>query len=72
MVEWAYVNTTKINRIGYNKEVQSLYVDFVGSVTDTAFLKVPVSLFESFVNSKSPDRFYDQFVDGYFEVLDHD
>lgn len=72
MVEWVFVNTRKINRIGYNKEVKSLYIDFVGSVTDTAFIQVPESLFESFKEAKSPDKFYDQFVDGYFEVLKHD
>ncbi len=72
MVEWAFVNTHKINRIGYNKEVQSLYIDFVGSLTDTAYIKVPESLFESFKAVKSPDKFYDQFIDGYFEVLKYD
>lgn len=72
MVEWAFVNTKKINRIGYNKEVQSLYIDFVGSLTDTAFIKVPESVFENFKVVKSPDKFYDQFIDGYFEVLKYD
>lgn len=68
MVEWAVVNTDTIKRIGYNKEVQSLYVDFIGSEIDTAFVKVPEPLFTFFVEAKSPDKFFNQFVDGYFDV----
>ena len=55
MIQWAFVNTHTINRIGYNKEVQTLFIDFIGSETDTAYIKVPVSLFENFIEAKSPD-----------------
>ena len=67
MVKWAVVNADTINRIGYNKEVQSLYIDFIGSETDTAFIKVPEPMFKYFVEAKSPDKFFRQFVDGYFD-----
>jgi len=69
MVQWAFVNTQKINRIGYNKEVGSLFIDFTGSDIDTAFINVPESLFQSFIEAKSPDEFYDQFVEGYYDIV---
>ena len=68
MVEWAIVNTSKINRIGYNKKKESMFIDFVGSETDTVFLKVPEALYSTFIQAKSSDQFYIQFVDGYFDV----
>jgi len=69
MVEWAIVNTSKINRIGYNKEKESIFIDFVGSETDTVLLNVPEALYSTFIQAKSPDKFYTQFVEGYFDVV---
>lgn len=68
MVDWALLKTNLINRVGYNKQVQTLYIDFNGSDIDTAFVNVPEPLYEFFINAKSPDRFFKQFVDGYFDV----
>jgi len=53
--------------VGYNKEVKSLYVDFIGSDVDTAFLNVPEALYVFFVEAKIPDYFFRSFVEGYFE-----
>ena len=68
MFEWSIVNSNKINRVGYNKYKESMYVDFVGSDTDTVFLKVPEALYTTFIEAKSSDQFYDQFVEGYFDI----
>lgn len=72
MVKWVSIKTKKINRIGYNKGVRSLYIDFIGSSTDTTFIKVPEALFEYFIAAKSPDYFFTQFIDGYFDVASID
>ena len=72
MVKWVSIKTKKINRIGYNKDVRSLFIDFKGSSTDTTFIKVPEALFEYFIEAKSPDYFFTQFIDGYFDVANFD
>jgi len=69
MVEWTIVKTNKINRVGYNKLKKSMYIDFVGSEIDTVFSKVPEELYSTFIQAKSPDQFYAQFVDFYFEII---
>lgn len=68
MIEWTIINSININRIGYNKAKMSLYIDFVGSDTDTVLLQVPEALYTTFAEAKSADYFYDQFVEGYFDV----
>ena len=69
MIEWAYTNTQKINRIGYNREVKAMYIDFVGSEIDSAYVGVPEALFKAFVIAKSIDDFFAQFVDSYYDVV---
>ena len=68
MIEWALIDTKKINRIGYDSEVQSLYIDFKGSETDTAYIKVPESLFRSLIHARRPDDFFETFVSENYEV----
>ena len=68
MIEWSILNSININRVGYNKERETLYIDFVGSDTDTVLLQVPEALYKTFIEAKSADKFYEQFVDGYFDV----
>jgi hypothetical protein len=70
LIEWTPVATKKINRIGYNKLKKRLYIDFNGSETDTTFLDVPESLYDIFIVVKSPDKFYEQLVVGYFEIAE--
>lgn len=67
MIRWTSVNTREINRIGYNKEVNSLFVDFIGSDVDTVYVDVPESLYTLFVEAKDIDKFFKQFVNGYFK-----
>lgn len=68
MIKWTQIRKGTINRVGYNKEVKSLYIDFIGSDTDTAFLNVPEALFTYFVEASFPERFFKLFVEDYFEV----
>lgn len=68
MIVWSNINSININRVGYNKEKESLYIDFVGSETDTVLLQVPEALYSTFIEAKSADKFYDQFVKDYFDV----
>jgi len=67
MIQWSVINSIKINRIGYNKERKSLYIDFAGSDTDTVYLQVPEALYTIFCESKSADKYYEQFVKDYFD-----
>ena len=69
MVEWTKLNTRKINRVGYNKNKKTLYIDFKGSETDTIFLEVPEEMYDIFIKAKSPDKFYDELVKDYFDTL---
>ena len=66
VIKWAQLDKGIINRVGYNKEVNSLYIDFIGSDVDTAYVDVPESLYTLFVEAKNPDKFFQQFVNGYF------
>lgn len=71
MANWTTINSEKINRVGYNKDKESLHVDFSDSETDTVFLKVPQVVYNTFIEVKSPDKFYSQLVEGYFDVASH-
>ena len=68
MIQWTILNSEKIHRVGYNKKKENLYIDFKGSETDMVFLKVPDSVYDIFIEVKSPDNYYAHCVDGYFEV----
>lgn len=67
MIQWARLSKGTINRIGYNIDVKSLYIDFMGSDVDTVYLDVPESLYPLFIEAKDPDKFFQQFVNGYFK-----
>ncbi len=66
LIKWARLEKGTIKRIGYNEEVNSLYIDFIGSDVDAVYVDVPESLYILFVESKNPDKFFQQFVNGYF------
>jgi len=66
-IQWTRLRKGTINRVGYNNEVNSLYIDFTGSDVDTVYVDVPESLYTLFVEAKDPDKFFKQFVNGYFK-----
>ena len=72
MTRWVNVNTFKITRIGYNREVETLFIDFVGSHVDTPYKKVPESLFNRFIESDTADTFYDQNIKDVYESVQID
>ena len=69
MTDWTSINTDKIKRIAYIETENSMYIDFTDSEIHTVFCNVPKALYTIFIEAKSPDKFYTQFVEGYFDVL---
>ena len=69
MVSWTKINAEKIKRVGYNKEKETLFIDFNESETDSIFLNVPEALYQIFIEIDFPDQFYDELVEGYFDTL---
>ncbi len=59
MIEWISVNTCKITRIGYSKEVNAMYIDFIGSTIDTPYQNVSEEVFKTFSQAKKIDDFYE-------------
>lgn len=68
MVEWVLVNSSKINRIGYNKIVRTMFIDFQGSEIDTPYVDVPEDVFKSFSKSDSINEYFNEHIDGKFKV----
>ena len=69
MTKWIYVNTSKITRIGYNREMKTMYIDFVGSLVDTPYKNVPESLYSEFVESGSINTFYQDHIEDVYESV---
>ena len=68
MVEWIAVKTSRINRIGYNKEVKTMFIDFQGSEIDTPYVDVPENVFKSFSKSDTINKYFKEHIDGKFKV----
>ncbi len=68
MVEWVTVKTSRINRIGYCREVKTMFVDFLGSEIDTPFINVPENIFKSFSKSNTINKYFKEHIDGKFKV----
>ena len=68
MVEWVVVDTSRINRIGYNREVKTMFIDFQGSQIDTPYVNVPESVFKTFSNSDTINKYFKEHIDGKFKV----
>ncbi|WP_299872704.1 KTSC domain-containing protein [uncultured Cocleimonas sp.] len=68
MVEWVAVKTSRINRIGYNREVKTMFIDFQGSEIDTPYVNVPESVFKSFSKSDTINKYFNEYIDGKFKV----
>ena len=62
MIDWVYVNSQKISRIGYNSKILTMYIDFQGSNLDTPYTGVSEALFKSFCNAKDIDLYFDQYI----------
>lgn len=59
MIDWAYTNTSRINRIGYNSKVQVMYIDFKGSKVDIPYINVPRSVYKTFVQANDIDNYFE-------------
>ena len=70
MVEWIDVKTSRINRIGYNKEVKTMFIDFQGSEIDTPYVNVPENVFKSFTNSDTINKYFKKHIEGKF-IVEH-
>ncbi|MEB8431895.1 KTSC domain-containing protein [Cocleimonas sp. KMM 6892] len=68
MVEWVTVKTSRINRIGYSREVNTMFIDFQGSEIDTPYVNVPENIFKSFAASDTINKFFNEHIDGKFKV----
>jgi len=68
MVEWVAVKTSRINRIGYNREVKTMFIDFHGSEIDTPYVNVPENIFNSFSESDTINKYFKEHIDGKFKV----
>ncbi len=70
MIKWAYVNTPKITRIGYNAEIKVMYVEFCGSTVDTPFKNITEDTFREFSRAKMVDDYYEDYIKLNFEQVD--
>lgn len=68
MVEWVSVKTSRINRIGYNSQVKTMFIDFQGSEIDTPYINVPKNVFKEFSESDSVNKYFKENIDGKFKV----
>ena len=70
MVEWVYVNTSKITRIAYNSDIEIMYVDFSGSTVDVPFKGVSEKVFREFSQAKNIDDFYENHIKNIFKRIE--
>ena len=68
MVEWVIVKTSKINRIGYNSQVKTMFIDFQGSEIDTPYVDVPENVFKTFSMSDTINKHFKEHIDGKYKV----
>lgn len=69
MIKWVYINSAKITRIGYNAELETMYIDFNGSSLDTPYKRVSEKLFNDFSTAKNIDGFFDTQIKGFCEEV---
>ncbi len=68
MVEWVIVKNSRINRIGYNRVVKTMFIDFQGSEIDTPYIDVPENVFKIFSKSDTINKYFKEHIDGKFKV----
>ena len=67
MVDWIYVNTSKISRIAYNSTIKTMYIDFPDSIVDVPYKGVTEDVFKKFSEAKNVDEFYENNIKDVFE-----
>ena len=70
MVEWVYLNTPKINKVGYNAKIKTMYIDFSGSTVDTPYKNVIENTFQEFSQAKNADAHYENYIKTCCERVD--
>lgn len=67
-ISWvAITGSSNISRIGYNKKLNTLYVDFKGGGI-YQYLAVPVSIWNKFILAQSKGRFFATNIRGKYET----
>ena len=69
MVDWIYVNTSKISRIAYNSEINTMYIDFPDSVVDVPYKGVSEEVFKKFSEAKNIDEYYEKHIKDVFDRI---
>jgi lysyl-tRNA synthetase class 2 len=59
------LNSSRIKSVDYNESTEVMTIDFVKG-GKYKYFSVPESIFKSFVISKSPGNFFDNFIKGKF------
>ncbi len=67
MIEWVIDEDSIIRRIGYDREIKSMYIDFKNSEVDVPFCNVPEEVYIKFVESKSRVRFYLRYIRDFYD-----
>lgn len=69
MINWINVNSKSIIRIAYNFDINIMYINFRGSITDTPYQGVTEDKFRAFSNADDIDEYYKKHIqDVYVEV----
>ncbi|MCO7223437.1 KTSC domain-containing protein [Pleionea sp. CnH1-48] len=63
MIDWVYVNSKRIRRIGYNSISHAMHVDIKNSPQSGMYKGVPKSLFCDFIMSEDIDAFYQEKIE---------
>lgn len=70
MIEWIYINSEKISKVAYNKEIKTMYIDFIDSNVDTPYAGVTEAIFTAFCEAKNTDEFFKIHIKDCFEKID--
>jgi len=67
MIEWVKVNSSAINKIGYESSTNTLYIDFNDSDPHYPFCNVPEEIFNEFVSARSVGKYYNIHIKGKYD-----
>ncbi len=62
MLDWVYVHTSKIKKMAYNAEIETMYIDFIGSTVDTPYKNVSEKTFNEFSQANDVDEHYEMHI----------
>jgi hypothetical protein len=71
MIEWFKNDTSRIRRVGYDRHVESMYIDFEDSEVDVPYCNVPEELFREFIASNTLFSFYEKHIMNTYEISPH-